>query len=57
MNTALLTPVHNTISDKWFYVWETPNEKTISKEFNTKEEALRNKPQHFKCRDDGWNLI
>lgn len=57
MKTALLIPAHDTINNKWFYVWETPSERQLSIEFNTIEEALQNKPENYICRDDAWNLI
>lgn len=54
---ALLIPAHNTITDKWFYVWETPSERTISKEYDSRQEAINNRPEGYIYKDDGWNNI
>lgn len=57
MKTVLLISAHDTINNKWFYVWETPSERQISIEFNTVAEALQNRPENYICRDDAWNII
>lgn len=48
MKAALLTYVWNPETKKDFWIWETSNERTISK-FNNKKVALENKPQGYKC--------
>jgi len=60
MKTALLVSYVDN-SQVVGYVWETPSEKTLSKEFSTRSEALANRPDQniYVCRDcdNNWELI
>lgn len=59
MKVALLIPCINLNTHREFYVWETPSEKTLSKEFDTIEEAIKNKPDSriYIYEDDARELI
>ena len=49
---ALLIPF---TGSKQGYVWQNAKEQDISPEYDTKEEALANRPDGCKCLDDGWH--
>lgn len=57
MKVALLTPVYSPMTDITSYIWETIKEITISKRYTTKFEAIKNKPQDYICKDDGWHNV
>lgn len=57
--TALLIPFINTNTKEEGYIWETPSENPLSKNFVNLEDALNNKPDQtlYVCKDDSYNLI
>lgn len=59
MKTALLIPAVNIRTGARTWGWETPNERILSADFPTREEALAHHPSPtlFVCRDDGYNRI
>ena len=58
MKTALLIPYTDKNGDEG-YVWMTPSERIVSRDFVTREEALANRPnpEKYVCRDDGYTRI
>ena len=61
MRTALLIPFTNDRKKEEGYVWMTPSERIVSRDFATREEALANRPDQniYVCRDcdNNWELI
>ncbi len=57
MKKALLVPWVNKSKGTQGYTWENTREQSISKDYPTKEEALKNKPSGYDHRDDGWHKI
>ena len=57
MKKALLVPWVNKSKGTQGYTWENTREQSISKDYPTKEEALKNKPSGYDHRDDGWGKI
>ena len=54
MRKALLIPFTGA---KEGYVWQNTKEQDISPEYDTKEQALANRPDGYKCLDDGWQEV
>jgi len=54
---ALLIPWWKPGTDEEGYVWETPSERKLSGSFETREQALANRPAGYACMDDGWHQI
>ena len=44
-------------SGEWKYLWDSPQEIALSGFYDTKEEALVNRPAGYKCLNDGWQEI
>jgi len=57
MKIALLIGFWFPATGKGGYVWQSPNEKDLSPEFGTREQALANRPKGYNHLDDGWNKI
>ncbi len=57
MKKALLIPWENKSKGTQGYVWENAKEQSISKDYSTRDEALKNKPYGYDHRDDGWGKI
>lgn len=51
---ALLIPFTGTYSG---WIWQNSQEQDISVEYNTREEALINRPTGYRCLNDGWQEI
>jgi hypothetical protein len=56
MKKALLIPFL-TITGREGWQWVSPCEKDLSPEFDTRDEALSNRPEGFLSLDDGWQKI
>jgi len=58
MKTALLIPYTDRNGQEG-YVWMTSSDIILSQDFETKGEALKNRPnpEIYICRDDGYNKI
>jgi hypothetical protein len=54
MKIALLIPFTGS-REGW--QWQDARENDISREYATKEEALSNRPEGYKCLNDGWEEI
>jgi len=60
MRTALLIPfsyIDGPEKGREGYIWQSPNEKDLSREYDTRDQALDNRPSGYKHLDDGWNGI
>jgi len=57
MKKALLVPWVNKSKGTQGYTWENTKEQSISKDYSTRDEALKNKPYGYDHRDDGWHKI
>jgi hypothetical protein len=53
---ALLIPFTKFNGEDGF-AWETPNEKKLSDDFRTREQALQNRPEGYRYYDDAHKLI
>lgn len=54
---ALLIPWSKPSTGEAGWQWQTPNERELSKDFETREEALKEPPKDYILLDDGWHRI